>query len=1176
MTLRRRLLLLMLAVLLPTAALFAWIVVAAYQRQIDAERQHLRETVRALALVVDREFDKRAAIARTLAITSGLIEGDHRRFYDEARAATQGTGDWVVLGDGEHELVDTSVLFGTPLPAPSWRMPPPRADGAPQVSSLHIDPVSRRPMLQVVAPVPKVEPAHFSVSVAFRPDALQAILTEQHLPSGWVAAILDREYHVVARTPDPELWLGKRAQPDLAEALKRQGEGFMETVTLDGVPVRTYYALSPVHGWAIAIGVPQQALAAAARRSAWAAGVLAALLGAFALALASWSARRIRRPIEALERAAHELGQDRVPVIEPTGLDEADAVGAALHRAGLQAAQINDELERRVAAALEAARSAQARNEELQRVLAEELLHLITDNLPVLIAYADREGRYRLNNKAYETWFGRPRSEITGKLVREVVGVRSWADIGPRLEAALAGQTVQFETTFHYPGIGTRHIDAVYVPHRGPGDAVKGVAILVQDVSARYRAHQELRRAEEAQRLLVSLHDASRGVRDPVQLQGEITRRVARHFGVSRCSYLEIDASGEWALIERDHAEGLPSIAGRHRMADFSPALLQTLRAGRTVVVDDVQSDPRTAEPTHQAAFADLHARAVLCVPLLKEGRPAAAFALLHHAPRRWTADEAALFEQLAERTWFVVENARTESQLRESRNVLSLAMRGGRMGAWSRDLVSERVWWSRELEEIFGLPPGGFAGTTEGFRALVHPDDRPRLETSVAEALACRADYSVEFRFRHASGQWRWMDGRGRAVYDAQGRPTMLYGIGIDITARRANEEEMRRLNEELAAAHRRKDEFLATLAHELRNPLAPITNALEILRRKDPGDPAALRWTRDIIDRQVRQMTRLVDDLLDVARITRGRIELKRERVALAPVVHAAVESARPFIESAHHDLELRLPQQPLWLDADPMRLTQVLLNLLNNAAKYTPPGGRITLTVQARDGQAEVAVRDSGIGLAPEHLATVFEMFSQVAPALERSQGGLGIGLALARGLVELHGGSIEARSDGLGHGTEFLVRLPLAAERAQPPHEGPAAPHPVAPLRVLVVDDNRDAAESLGALLRLSGHEVLLAYDGESALTLGEAFHPALALLDIGMPGMNGYELAQRMRQRPWGKHVVLAAVSGWGQHEDKRRAFEAGFDHHLTKPVDADALDSVLQGAAEAAAPRPPA
>ena len=1176
MTLSRRLLLLMLALLLPVAALFAWVVVATYQRELETERQHLRETVHALALVVDRELDKRAAVARTLAITSGIQEGDHRRFYDEALAAVQGSGDWVVLVDDQNQLVDTSVPYGTPLPRPPWHAAAASGARAPLVSDLQLSSSNSMPAMAVFAPVPKVTPAHFSVGVVFTPSALQNILTQQHLPAGWVAAVVDGQRRVVARTPNPQTWLGKTTQPDLAAAMNRQPEGSMDAVSLEGIPVRAFYSRSPAYAWGVIVGVPQSLLTAAARRAAWTAGVAAALLALFAIALATWGAGRIRRPIEALERAAHALAQDRVPEVEPTGLAEADAVGAALRRAGVQAAQINEELERRIAAALDAARQAQVRNEELQRVLAEELLQLITDNLPVLISYVDRDTRYRLNNRAYETWFGRPRSEITGLAMRELIGDDGWQRLQPHMAAALAGEPQLFETEIDYPAAGRRWVEISYIPHRAPGGAVDGVAVLVHDVSERRRAHEELRHTEEAQRLLVALNDASRGLVDPVQLQWELVKRIGRHFGVSRCSYGEFDARQEHVTIERDHADGVASIVGRLKVDEFGPALVDAMQAGRTVAIADVWDDPRTSSTAERAAYASIQTRALLLVPLVKEGRLVATLALAHEAPRAWRPDEVTLVEQVAERTWFAVDSARTESQLRESRNVLSLAMRGGRMGAWSRDMQTDRVWWSRELEEIFGQVPGTFGGTAADFRSLVHPDDEPAMAAGIAQALRAREDYAVEFRFRHADGEWRWMEGRGRAVYDASGRPTMLYGLGIDITSRKRSEEELRRLNAELAAADRRKDEFLATLAHELRNPLAPITHALQALRLKDPTDPD-LRWTRDVIDRQVRQMTRLVDDLLDVARITSGRIGLRTERVEAAAIVQAAVEAARPLIESSGHTLEVAWPPSPLWLDADPTRLTQVLLNLLNNAAKYTPRGGRIELRVHAEGGDALLSVRDSGIGLAPEHLQTVFGMFSQVAPALERSQGGLGIGLALARGLVELHGGRIEAASAGVGQGSEFTVRLPLALGGAAGSSEPERLQADAAPaLRVLVVDDNRDAAETLAMVLHLSGHEVLQAHDGPAALASVARFRPDLVLLDIGMPGMNGYEVAHRLRQMPDTATTVLAALTGWGQREDKQRALAAGFDHHLTKPVDGEQLDAVLRATGSRRRARAPA
>lgn len=305
-------------------------------------------------------------------------------------------------------------------------------------------------------------------------------------------------------------------------------------------------------------------------------------------------------------------------------------------------------------------------------------------------------------------------------------------------------------------------------------------------------AEQALRRSEEAQRLLASLNDATRGLRDADDLMFELVKRVGMHFAVTRCTYGEIDAGQEHLIVSRDYTGGVASLAGRHRLEDFGPALVRDLKAGLTVVVPDVALDPRTKDEHCVRSFAAIDTRSLLCVPLVKQGHFAALFVLLHADPRRWSDDEAALMEQIAERTWFAVESARGEAALRESRDVLSLAMRSGRMGAWSRNLVTEEVWWSRELEEIFGLAPGGFEGTQPGFRAFVHDEDRPRLEAAVAAALTSGHDYIVEFRFRHASGEWRWMEGRGRAVEGNDGSPISLFGLGIDITERKVFEREL------------------------------------------------------------------------------------------------------------------------------------------------------------------------------------------------------------------------------------------------------------------------------------------------------------------------------------------------------------------------------------------------
>ena len=390
-------------------------------------------------------------------------------------------------------------------------------------------------------------------------------------------------------------------------------------------------------------------------------------------------------------------------------------------------------------------------------------------------------------------------------------------------------------------------------------------------------------------------------------------------------------------------------------------------------------------------------------------------------------------------------------------------------------------------------------------------------------------------------------------------------YEVRDYLAERERLEGELRRHAEQLADTDRRKDEFLATLAHELRNPLAPVRNALQILCLAGDNRLAA-EQARAMMDRQVQQLVRLVDDLLDVSRVTRGKVELKKERGAVSSIVATAVETSRPLIEAARHELTISLPAETIEVEADPTRLAQVLSNLLNNAAKYTDPGGKIWLTAAREGDQACVRVRDTGIGIAAEMLPRVFDMFMQVDRSSGRGQGGLGVGLALVRTLLDMHGGTVEARSDGTGRGSEFTVRLPVAPERRPPQGRGEteggvAIPLPVR--RVLVVDDNADAAQSLAMLLRMLGQDVRTAPDGHSALEAARVSMPEVAFLDIGLPGMTGHELARRLRGAPDGDRVLLVAVTGWGQEEDRRRSQEAGFDYHLTKPADPEALQRLL-------------
>jgi PAS domain S-box-containing protein len=500
-----------------------------------------------------------------------------------------------------------------------------------------------------------------------------------------------------------------------------------------------------------------------------------------------------------------------------------------------------------------------------------------------------------------------------------------------------------------------------------------------------------------------------------------------------------------------------------------------------------------------------------------------------------------------------VTDVVRMERALRESEERFRTLADNIDQFAWIADATGAIFWYNRRWFDYTGTTPEEMQGW--GWRKVHHPDHVDRVVEKLNRCFRAGEPWEDVFPLRAADGSYRWFLSRMQPLRDADGRITRWLGTNTDVT-------EQREAQQALREADRRKDEFLATLAHELRNPLAPIRTSVELLRLQGPADEV-VRRCRDIIDRQVSDLTRLVDDLLEASRITRGKLDLQKARVALREVLNRAVEAAEPGMTAGQHNFETALPEQDLWLTADATRLAQVFTNLLNNATRYTPPGGRIRLEAVVDDDAVRVTVRDTGIGIRPEHLPRIFEMFSQVTPALERTGGGLGIGLALARGLVELHGGTISAESPGEGRGSAFTVALPRCPAPAEPAGSSPSAEQPAAGRRILVVDDNRDAADGLVQILELMGHDVCAAYSGPEALELAERVQPDVMLLDIGLPGLNGYEVAARIRAADWGSRVILVAQTGWGQRQDKERARAAGFDHHLTKPVDPERLRELL-------------
>jgi PAS domain S-box-containing protein len=482
---------------------------------------------------------------------------------------------------------------------------------------------------------------------------------------------------------------------------------------------------------------------------------------------------------------------------------------------------------------------------------------------------------------------------------------------------------------------------------------------------------------------------------------------------------------------------------------------------------------------------------------------------------------------------------------------------------------------WNRAAERLFGYSAEEAVG--QPIASLIIPPDRVQEERQILERLG-RGERIEHFETVRVAKSGRRLD-VALTISPIRNAAGVIVGaskIARDISERKASEQardramsELRQAEEALREADRRKDEFLAVLAHELRNPLAPIRYAIA-WARKDGGAQGGRLQAQAIIERQVEHMSRLLDDLLDVSRITRGTLLLRRCSIELSEALAAAQEAARPLLEAKDHTLAVKLPQESSRLVADPVRLAQILANLLVNAAKYTDTGGRIEVDARREESELVIAVRDNGMGISAEMMPRLFSLFAQASPALERPDGGLGIGLSLVRGLVELHGGSITAHSQGAGHGAEFVVRLPIgdptAAELQDPARSAPASAG-TKHLRVLVADDNRDSAATCAALLESSGHEVRIAHSGGEAFELGCRMKPDALLLDIGMPVLNGYQLAQRVRGTPWGRAATLIAITGWGQEQDKRRAIEAGFDHHLTKPIDPGSLEMLLQHAA---------
>ena len=751
---------------------------------------------------------------------------------------------------------------------------------------------------------------------------------------------------------------------------------------------------------------------------------------------------------------------------------------------------------------------------------SEERFRSLMEQAPFSIQVFSPDGSTIRVNRAWEELWGVRFEQIDGYNILEDRQLEA-RGVLHYIHQGFAGQTaripaIQYDPNETIPGVTQqeeprRWLSAVIYPIKNADGEVQEVVLIHEDITARQRAEREREQSEQRTRIVLeSITDA--------------------FFAVDRgwrFSYVNPQAE---RLLDRKPGDLLGQV-----IWDVYPGLFgsEFEQAYRRAATERVTQSVTAYYPDHDRWYE----------------------AHVYPAP---DGGISIYFQDVSDRKCAEAEVDRLREASDQQRRIYETALSNSADFNYVFDLRGRFVYINKALLDLWGKLLHEAVG--KNFFELDYPHDlAARLQRQIQEVIDAKQPVKDETPYTSAVGE-RQYEYIFVPVLAVDGSVEAVAGSTRDITDRK-------RVEQALRDADRRKDEFLATLAHELRNPLAPIRNSLQILKMPRL-DAATVERSREMMERQVHHLVRLVDDLLDVSRVMRGKIELRKERVELATVVAQAVETVQPLVEAQGHELTVNLPPESLPLDADPVRLAQVVGNLLTNAAKYTEAKGRIWLSAQRQGDEALLRVRDTGIGIAPDMLPHVFELFVQADHSSTKAQGGLGIGLTLVKNLVEMHHGTVEAHSTGLGAGCEFVVRLPLTLQEErqrikEDNGKAPKEPSRSSDHRLLVIDDNVDAAESLAMLLRLKGHEVRVAHDGPSGLKLATSYRPDMVFLDIGMPGMDGYEVARRLRQLPGLDNVRLAALTGWGQQEDRRRTAEAGFDNHLVKPAELEALERLL-------------
>lgn len=744
--------------------------------------------------------------------------------------------------------------------------------------------------------------------------------------------------------------------------------------------------------------------------------------------------------------------------------------------------------------------------------------------------------------------------DVVGKTVRQLMPNFEpyWIDLFTQV--AQSGQPTRYENY-------VQDVDRWYTTHHLAigGHVGRFVAVVFDDITQRKKAEEALRLSEQRKAYLLKLADGIRPLYDPRAIQQEAIGVLRQHLKANRITYTEAVQDNVLEVCATDQATGeVNPLGSQFALADYGPDLTAEYLTGQTLYRNNVASDAHLPEAV-KAIYAALNVKAWASTPLVKAGRLVALMTVHFAQEHNWTAEELLLVEETAERTWAATERAKTEQALEKAEVQFRTIANAAPALVWICAPSGENIFFNERWYEYTGQTTDTAA--SYGWTTATHAEDWERIAPYWERCLKTGEPYEGEVRYRRFDGEWRWFAFRSLPTYTASGAIEAWYGLSIDI-------HERKRAEEQLHEADRRKDEFLAMLAHELRNPMSTIRSGLQVLTLK-AGEDKLVNLTVTMMNRQTDHLVRLVDDLLDVSRISQGKIELRKQRENLVDLVSQAAEAINLLYREQGRHLQVDLPAEPIHLEGDATRLMQVVANLLTNGLRYTLPGGQVWLSLEHQDGpalqpEAIIRVSDNGIGLAPHQLSVIFDLFVQVDNSLARSKGGLGLGLTLVKRLVEMHGGRVEAQSEGLGKGSTFSVYLPTARETL-PPASGMDEKRATQSSgnRILVVDDNTDVASTLSLLLTLRGYEVHTRHSGRAAIDAIEALQPTTILMDIGMPELDGYATCRLIRQRPQGRQLIVIALTGYGQEEDRQRTWEAGFDAHLVKPVDLGTLTTLL-------------